>query len=181
MNLKLSGTSPDAFAKIALDLHAPITVELSSETKGAPLYLFVEPDDRSIIEIKVEPESGLLREFILVTLPREKVKLSETDAEGPSVPTEGRRPAFSLDAWPTDLTPKDWTRRQVRVKEDFQLTIGPSSAAISFLARTTPTAWVVNARVRFGLDEKGQLSRVDLFNLKVDEVALLKEAIALKP
>lgn len=119
MNLILSGTSPEAFAKIELDLHVPITVGLCPDPQGAPLYLFVEPDNRAIIEIKVEPASGLLREFILVTLPRERVILSDTDANGPDVPTSGRRPAFDLKAWPADLTPKDWTRRQIKVPNGF--------------------------------------------------------------
>lgn len=109
------------------------------------------------------------------------MKILPVDAEGPTVPTKGRRPAFSLDAWPSDIASTDWSRRFVAVQDDFGLVIGPASVSIRFADKKGPDSWIVNTRVRFGLDDGGQLSRIDLFNLKADEVGLLKESVSHKP
>ncbi|UPT75388.1 MAG: hypothetical protein M0D55_06785 [Elusimicrobiota bacterium] len=181
MNLKLSDTSSEAFTNITFDPNVLVAVELAPESDRPLLFLLVEPDNQTVLEFMFEFGSGFLREFILNGLPRRRVKMSSVDAEGPSVPTKGRRPAFSLEAWPSDLVREDWERRFVRVKDEIELVIGPASASIRFPARKSPTSWVVNARVRFGIEDGGQLARIDLFNLKADEVALLKEAISHKP
>jgi len=181
MNLKLSDTNSDAFAKITFDPNVLLNVELAPESDQPVLFFLVEPDNQTVLEFMLEFGSGFLREFILNTLPRRRVKILTVDADGPSVPTKGRRPAFSLEAWPADVTREDWERRFVRVKDEFELVIGPASASIRFAARKSPASWVVNARVRFGLEDDGQLSRIDLFNLNADEVALLKEAVSHKP
>lgn len=186
MTLKLVDASPEPFAKIKIDPDAFISVDLCDEAKGEPLYLMVEPDAQSILEFTLEAGTGLLNYFRVVTLPRRRVSTLQTDSEGPTIPTKGRRPAFSLDAWPPAIVAPDWKasewkRRFVEVKDDFELIIGPSSVSIRFTGRKLPVSWVVNTRVRFGLDADGQLSRVDLFSLKADELALLKEAVSHKP
>lgn len=181
MNLKLSDTSSDAFTNITFDPNVLVDVELAPESDRPLVFLMVEPDNQTVLEFMLEFGSGFLREFILNTIPRRRVKISPIDAEGPSVPTKGRRPAFSLEDWPSDLVREDWDRRFVRIKDEIELVIGPASASIRFPARKSPTAWVVNARVRFGIEDGGRLARIDLFNLTTDEVALLKEAISHKP
>lgn len=185
MNLKLSETVSDAFAKITFDTNVILDVELTPESEGSSLFFKVEPDKQTVLEFFLDFPSGLLREFILYTLPRRRVKILPVDAEGPTVPTKGRRPAFSLDAWPSDIASTiastDWNRRFVAVQDDFELVIGPASVSIRFAGKKGPASWIVNTRVRFGLDDSGQLSRIDLFNLKADEVGLLKEAVSHKP
>jgi len=183
MTLKLIDASPDPFARIKIVSDSLLTVDLCEEAKGEPLYLMVEPDEQTILEFTLEAGTGLLNYFRLVTIPRRRVTTTQTDLDGPMIPTDGRRPAFSLDAWPPDISAPDWKsaewkRRFVEVKDDFALIIGPSTASLHFTAREQPVRWVVNTRVRFGFDADGQLSRIDLFNLKADEVSTLNETVS---
>lgn len=182
--LKIIGTTADAQASLELDPHVPFTLRLGIPPAQASFIWDCSEKQSSqgstIVEIWVHPKTAAIHKVTLVSIDPARVKqLSEPDS-GPTIPTPGRIPVCDTIPWTRMKAwnnPEQPAKMNVSETSQVDFVLGSDFASLR-LSPGEPASWIVNQRARFGVNAENVLCRIDLINLRPEDIADLREAVA---
>lgn len=182
--LKIIGTAEDNQASLELDPHVPFTLRLGVPPAGGSFVWHCDDEQQgkrtSTLEVWVHSRTGAIHDVTLVSMnPARVSQAAEPDGE-PTIPTPGRIPICDKADWMREKSwnnPEEPAKRNVFVSRRFELVLGPNFASIRFQDAGEPASWVVNQRSRFGINAGGSMCRIDLINLRPEDLESLREAV----
>jgi hypothetical protein len=152
--------------EVEVDHYVPITVGWSGSWADAPAYVELGDDERAVLEIGLEPDSGCIRSVTLIagSAHRRVGELLDLDA------AEQGHPCCALS------TVERLTKVQVRT--GIEVSLGPDYVVMDFSASGATERSIVAGRGFFGFDQNGLMSRFGVRSLSQGEAAILAEALS---
>lgn len=139
-------------------------------------------EDRSLLEIGLNKNSGALWEITLVSLKREHVNFSEGKSfRINDLQVKAGIPVFEVGHWPVfkNLSEFNQPFKEYFLREEHKifLEISNDSASLWFRKKSRPSYYLKGHRVYFGIDVNDFLCRIDLADLNRSEINCLKKAL----
>ncbi|MBI2787332.1 MAG: hypothetical protein HYX59_01495 [Elusimicrobia bacterium] len=182
--MKIISTSEDKQASVDLDPHIPFTLRLGIPPAGGSFIWHCSddgPDENSSrLEVWVHARTGAIHKVTLVWISPARVKVTEDFDNGPTIPTTGRVPVCDTAPWMQGKAwnnPEEPAKKGIDESHRFDLIVGENFASVMFADMGEPKSWFVNQRSRFGVNAEGFLCRIDLINLRPEDLEQLREAL----
>lgn len=175
--LKITGRLDSPQASVEIDAYVPFILSLGGKPPPGESFIWnCREGDFSLFEMWLDRNTGAIHRvaLVLLNIPGRVIESDEVD-QGPTVPTSGRIPVCDVSGWSSVRVGENYN--PLILQHRFDLQIGKNFASLCFYGAGEPREWIVNHRSRFGVNKNGQLCRVDLIGLSVDELSTMRQAL----
>lgn len=170
--LRLIDIRESKTVSVEVDEYIPFVAEFESDILSPPLYWRGGDGKRSLVEIGLERQSGIIKSITLTAINPSKVKQTEQKLIS-GVPEVAGCPIFDISTWSNKEEGDYSSSFMDEMSLLFSLTIGRNYLSVNFEKTDKIVRFIRNAAIRFGITERGELTSIDLLNLTDQEIGIV--------
>ncbi|WTO35030.1 hypothetical protein OG399_33720 [Streptomyces achromogenes] len=155
--IKTIGTAACTAVAVESDPYIPLTISWSSENKRQPLYWRITGKAGGELEIKVDAQSGAIRELVIIEAPPKAIGADTPDSRE----AEAGIPVFNRSPWGISTNPdySEFKAGVVTSTEDLSFSMENGTIKLAFSTKRAVRALVCD-NVQIYLAGDGSLSAV---------------------